>query len=39
MNGNSVTVRKHGSQESVQMSLEDYVTMVTEEVNTKKLFK
>ena len=39
MNGNSVTVRKHGSQESVQMSLEDYVTMVTEEVKTKKLFK
>ena len=39
MNSNSVTVRKHGSQESTQMSLEDYVTMVTDEVKTKKLFK
>ena len=39
MASSSVTIRKHGSQESTQMKLEDFIAMASEEVNTKKLFK
>ncbi len=35
----SVTVRKHGSQEQNTYKLEEFIKMMHEEINTKKLFK
>ena len=35
----TVTIRKHGTQESSTMKLDEFIKMIEEEIKEKKLFK